>query len=217
MNLFGKPGHASRRRDKKAGEDYTPQFALPGSNELVSLKEEPWGSIILRWMQSLFLYILLLVVIVATLYSGLAATLLVLSPTGGEDNRLSLVVRNMWQDTGGRPPVGEQAVISTSTPLPEDILSKVAIGWTGIPDPAYVTVASDHMDALKVRGGEVLINDTWQPLASSDAYQIVENGTAETTVQLRDQYLVECLEGSCEPGTYLIVNSEALYGQRETL
>lgn len=214
--LFGKRNHASNRRDKNADENYIPQFALPGSSELVTLREESWGQILLRWVQNLFLYVLLLAVVGAALYSGLAANLLSFSPTGSASGEQSLVLRNTWQENGGKPPVGEEAVISATEPLPDDPIGKIRVGWTGITDPATVTVLSNNMDRLQVRGDEVQVGDQWVKLTNSAAYEVTPDA-AEAPVQLDGQFLVQCVEGACEPGSYTIIDQAQIYGERRGL
>lgn len=199
--------------------DYVPQLAMPGSHDIIEIKEETWGQIILGWIKGGFAFVLVLILFLALLYSGLSAYLMVFSPTGPDREGYSWVVRNTWSETGNIPPIGSTVVISESTTAPDSWYEFVPVGWLGISDPSVVKVVSKNYDTLYLNNSKVSIvgesgvregNFVGSPSYSYDS----EKDAAEKNYKLKHQYLVECVSGNCEAGTYYVVNEGQIYGEK---
>lgn len=200
--------------------DYVPRLAMPGARDLIDVKEESWGRIILGWGKGLGAFILILVLLVGLLYSGLAATLMVLSSTSPNSDSRDWVVRNTWSETGGKPPIGQEAIISATSGLPAEWWNRILVGWTGISAPATVRISSTDYETLYISDSKVsnLTTNESGTFVGSAAYGYDSKEVpAELNYKLDNEYLVECISGSCEKGTYFIIDATQVFGERQVL
>jgi hypothetical protein len=220
------------------GDDSAPEFGVQGA-EIIEVEEESWFSIILGWVKGIIGFAVALVLVIASLVTILGMTLIVYSPITVTDDITdrTLVARGVWNKTGGTPPVGTIAVVSGNSMAPtgENWWDWVSITWVGIPNASkvkiltnsyeklYISVKADRTDSEKVvydatvqsidnpdiSGKFVqspkLVFKNYEPKKLSDSY--------EFNYQLNDSYLVECVEGSCEPGTFFVVAEGQLFGE----
>jgi len=197
--------------------DYVPQLAMPGSHDVIEIKEESWGQIAFGWVRGAIAFILILAIFVAILYSGLSAYLMVYSATG-KGNEHSWVVRNTWSKTGGQPPLNSDVVISEDTTTPAQWYGFIAVGWTGISSPSTVKIVSTNYDKLYIANSKVsLVNNKAvrnEDFVGSPAYSYnPKKDSAERNYQLRKQYLVECVSGNCKPNTYYVISKDQIFGE----
>jgi hypothetical protein len=193
---------------------------MPGARDIVEVKEESWLSIILGWGKGVVAFALMATAIIALLYSGLAATLMIFSPTSPDSTERSWVIRNAWTETGNRPPVGEEVVISTTSYMPSEFWNLILTGWKGIPDPAVVKIHSDDFDKLYIEKGTVSLysdpDTVFEEYVGSPAAKYdVEKETGPSTFQIDGQFLVECISGGCEKGTYFVIDRDQIYGKEQ--
>lgn len=200
--------------------NYTPKLAMPGAREIIEVKEETWPQIIWGWIKSLLGVFGVGLLVLAMLYSGLSATLMMYIPTGTDSTQRDLVVRNTWQETGNRPPLNTQVVISVTSALPENWLELIRVGWTGTDNPAIVRIASTEFDTLYIVEDSVTnLGESGEEgtFVGSPAFpHSEEDGTyfEEQNIVLDGQYLVECISGACEAGTFFIIDSSQIFGEQ---
>lgn len=203
--------------------NYTPKLSMPGAREIVEVKEETWLQIIFGWMKSLIGVIVVALLVATVLYSGLSANLMMYIPTSTETMQRDLVVRNTWQESGNRPPLNTQIVISTTSTLPENWFGLIRVGWLGTDNPAIVRVASTEFDVLYILEDKVTnlgASGDEGKFVSSPAFPHSpedETYTEEQNISLNGEYLVECLSGACEPGTYFIITNSQIFGEKREL
>lgn len=190
---------------------------LPEYNNTPEVYEETWETIIKSWIKNVLIITLVGVLGLAALYSGLTATLMMYVPVTEDSGRV-WVARGTWADNGGIPNIGDQAVISTTTALPTNTLNLIETGWFGINEPAvvkivseqYITLSYDTENQTVSINGDATVDD--EPISSSLAFNVDSKDNTDT-ITLTDQFLAECVAGSCEEGTYLIVNENQIYGE----
>lgn len=198
--------------------DYIPQLAEPGAHDIIEVKEESWGSIFVGWGKGLLLFILVAVTCLSLLYTGLTATLMSYVPLNPDSASRAWVVRGAWSKSGNQPPVGAVVAISDDTVAPTQWWDNVKVGWVGINKPSVVKVQSTMYDTLtlgdntisatnKVTGKTFTKQGT---LVNSPAYPDATNIAGNLV--LKQQYLVECVSGSCKPGTFFIIDKNQIYG-----
>lgn len=235
-NLFSKIG--SRVEDP---DDYIPLFDGSDEDPSQQISEESWGSILFSWFKGAMLLILAGAVFIGILYSFLAAFLIMWVPVGSDAGYLERenVVRNTWSETGGVPPVGDQAIVSLTAFKSETSWIDYALyGWTRIPNSAEVKVLSSDRDKLYIEvvdseevdedgkvlktGRVVILSDEGQPSFSnftgSTVYSFDPNDSKSGTptkdnIQLDGEVLVECLSGDCIPGTVFLVSTDQVFGE----
>lgn len=196
---------------------YTPRLSMQGSRDIVEVKEESWFSIAGGWIKGIIAFVLSLIVIIAGIYSGLAATLMFYSPISSDSSSRSLIIRNAWVDTGNEPPIGEEVIISTDSKLPEEWWNAILVGWVGISSPAKVEILTPNFDKLYIEDGTVVsFNDpdeTFKPFVSSAAFKYDKKENPVLNHQLDGQYLVKCISGDCKEGTYFIIEETQIFGK----
>lgn len=194
--------------------DYTPKLSMPGAHDIVEVQEESWSSIIFGWAKGALAFVAVAFVLIGLLYSGLAAFLMSYVPTDSESSSRSWVVRGTWSETGNQPPFDSTVVISKTVPSTDDWIENIKIGWIGITDPAVVLIKSTPFDELHIFDGKVTnvnSSEAQGKLVSSLAFDSVAEDTQ--SYKLKNQYLVECVSGSCEAGTYFIIDENHIYGE----
>jgi len=193
--------------------DYIPRLAMPGARDIIETKEESWGHIALGWSKGFIGFILVALIIVAALYSGLAATLMMYSPISSNSSSRVLVVRNTWSKTAGQPPLNTNVVISSTTALPSEWWNRVAVGWTGIANPAIVKISSTDYEKLYIANSKVtgLTSKLNGNFTGSADFKYDPTAKAQN-YQLKNEYLVQCVSGNCKPGTYSIISNSQIYG-----
>ena len=210
-----KQGKLKNSRGIVDSSDYNPQLAMPGAHDVVEIKEESWPSIIFGWIRGLIAFAIVAVLLLGVIYSGLAANLMMYVPLNPDSSSRSWVVRGTWSETGGKPSVGEQAVVSEDTMFPEEWWNTILVGWAGISNPSIVKIQSTTYDKLYINNDKVtnLSNEKVSgKFVTSPSYAV--NATeGEQNFKLKNQYLVECVSGSCKPGTYFIVDVKQIYGE----
>lgn len=200
--------------------NYTPKLAMPGARDIIEIKEESWPQIIFGWVKSLLGVLGVGLLVIAMLYSGLAANLMMYIPTSEDVTKRDLVVRNIWQDTGNKPPLNTNVVISTTNVLPENWFELIRVGWTGTENPAVVRIASTDFDTLYIVEDEVVNlgesgeTGTFVGSPSFPHYSELETYSEEQNVVLDNQFLVECISGACEPGTFFIISDNQIFGEQ---
>lgn len=214
--------------------DQTPQLSVPGS-EIVEIEEESWASIIFRWSKGIIAFFLSAIVIIALLFTIMACSLMVFSPVEKEGQIFdrTLVVRGTWADTGGIPPVGTEVVVSNNQYAPTDKWWDWAlIGWHGIPNPSRVEIATTNYDKLYISGTveqledekvnyEATVTSVNNPEVTGEFFQspaldlkkFKKDATFEFNHTLDEQYLVKCISGKCEPGTFFVVDKGQIFGE----
>lgn len=197
--------------------DYIPKLAMPGTSDIVEVKEETWGSIFVGWGKGLFAFVLVATLFIGFLYSGLAATLMYYMPVDSDSSSRSWVVRGTWSETGGKPPLEEKVVISTDTYVPTEWWNNVLIGWTGVTKPAIVSIQSTPYDTLYIANGKVtnVSNpDIKGDFSSSPSFPYdIETDSAEQNHKLNNEYLVKCVSGSCTEGSLYIISKDQIFGE----
>lgn len=207
-----------------SADDQVGMLSVPGA-EIIEVQEETWPSIIWGWFKGLLGFGLLLAIIGAGLFTGLGMTILNYAPLDPDSSERSIVLRGAWADTGGNPPVGTTAAVSSSKPAPTSNWWEWAtISWVGIPNPSTVTIASTDYDELYITGtlDNMTVTSINNPTVKGDfvapAFMDLEDTyeegeTFEENLKLDKQYLVQCVSGTCEPGTYFVVNETQIYGE----
>jgi len=198
--------------------DYIPRLAMPGARDVIDVKEESWGRIAFGWLKGLLAFGVILLLLVGLLYSGLSATLMMLSSVNSDSNSREWVVRNTWGETGGKPPLDQKVVISTTKALPAEWWNRILVGWTGIAAPAVVRIASTDYEKLYIANSEVtnLTTEESGEFTSSAAFQYnTDEELTEQNYKLDNEYLVECVSGSCEAGTYFVIDAVQIFGERQ--
>lgn len=197
--------------------DYIPQLAMPGTHDIVEVKEESWGAIFAGWGRGLLAFVLVSVLFLGLLYSGLAATLMYYMPLYSDSTSRSWVVRGTWSETGGKPPVNTEVVISADSYAPTEWWNNILVGWTGVSSPAVVSVQSNVYDTLYIENGKVSnlsnpkINGAF--LGSPNfPYDAAIDG-AEQNHKLKDEYLVKCVSGSCTKDSLYIISKDQIFGE----
>lgn len=212
--------------DKSAtvqSDDQVGALSVPGA-QIVEVQEESWASIIFGWLKNIFIFLALAAVVLAALYSGLAATIIVYSPTNSEGDR-NFVLRGTWSETGGIPPVGTEVAISQDTLAPKDNWwDWIPIGWTGIPNVSTVEIATTDYDKLYINnvpneGTKVVvlenesINGEFKRSPALPLKDKEDNVAFEVNHQLKNEFLVHCVSGSCEKGTYFVISKDQIFGE----
>jgi hypothetical protein len=211
--------------DKSATIDSSDQIGrltVPGA-EIVEVQQEGWGSIILGWIKNIFGFGILLVLFLAVLITGLGMTVMTYSMVGDDSTR-SIVLRGAWADTGGKPPVGTEVAVSESKLAPtSDWWEWASITWLGIPNASTVEIVSTDYDKLYISGTKekaVITNlsnvEETGPFYDSGALNLSDyedNEKVEFNHQLKKEYLVKCISGSCTEGSYFVVTKGQIYGE----
>lgn len=211
---------ATVKNDLSMGE-----FSVPGT-QIIEVEQESWFSIFLGWGKSIIAFVLLALAVIALLYTGLATTILVYSPTGDGASR-NIVLRGAWSDSGGIPPIGSEVVISASDAAPTTNWWEWApIGWAGIPNVATVEIVSTNYDKLYIEKTAtadtvnvvILNNETVNGvLEPSVAFPMREQKDLESfklNHQLSHEFLVKCVSGECTPGSYYIISDQQIFGEK---
>jgi hypothetical protein len=195
--------------------DYTPQLALPGSQDIIEIKEETWLQIGVGWARNFVAFILAAILFFMVLYAGLSSTLMIFSSTGPGSDK-SAIVRGTWSETGGKPPIGDEAVISADTLSPDNWWEWIFLGYTGISEPSVVKVLSKDYNTIAINDN-TSVNLAENPnvqrpfVSSTDFKYNPESGP--TTIKLNKEYLVECVSGTCAPGTTFVIAAKQIYGE----
>jgi hypothetical protein len=211
--------------DKSATVDSSEQvgrLTVPGA-EIVEIQQEGWGSIIATWVKNIIGFALLLALFVGVLITGLGATVMTFN-TVGDDSHRSIVLRGAWADNGGNPPLGTKVAISEDTLAPtSNWWDWISVAWIGIPSASTVKIVSTDYDKLYVSGTkeDATVTSIANPEETGTLEDSItlnrddyEDGEAvEFNYQLKKSYLVECVAGACEPGTYSVINEEQIYGE----
>lgn len=199
--------------------DYIPQLAVAGEHDIVATKEESWLSILLGWAKGSILFIVIGLLFLALLYSGLSATLMSYVKTGPHSPH-SLVVRGTWSSTGSIPPVYAKAVISDTTFVPTNWWGNIVVGWMGIKNPSIVKIMSGPYDKIAVVNSKVsnlTNNAVGGGFVSSPEFTYNSTKNNDISYTLKGEYLVQCISGTCQPGTYFIINPGQVYGEVKKL
>lgn len=199
---------------------YNPRLSMPGARDIIEVKEESWFSIFLGWGKGILAFIVIVVFILAILYSGLAATLMVYSPLSSDASITDRewVIRNAWSETGNTPPVDEEVIISTVSETPEEFWNLIMIGWIGITNPATVKVISTDYDKVLVdENSRVALGSNPERIlgtfSGSAAVQYDATKNPSLSYQLKDELLVECVAGDCTPGSIFIITEKQIFGK----
>lgn len=198
-------------------------LSVPGA-QVVEVQEESWASIIFGWLKNIFIFVALAAAVIATLYSGLAATIIVYSPTDDTGDR-SFVLRGTWSETGGIPPVGTEVAISQNTAAPtNNWWDWIPIGWTGIPNVSTVEIVTTDYNKLYISntpnvGTNVVvlenesINGEFKRSPALPLKDKEDDVAFEINHQLKNEFLVRCVAGNCEEGTYFVISKDQIFGE----
>lgn len=211
-------------------DDQVGMLSVPGA-EVVEVEQESWFSIILGWSKSIIGFVLLLIVVLALLFTGLGTSILTFTPLN-PDNALQreIVLRGAWAETGGQPPLETVVAVSHSAPAPtaENWWNWAPIAWVGIENPSKVTIVSTDHDEIVIGGTK---EDAWvvnkssvttddKPIegelvsSAGHSFQSFDEGAdVSDSFKLKNAYLVKCISGSCEPGTFFIIPETYIYGE----
>lgn len=199
-------------------------FSVPGA-QIIEVEQESWLSIFAGWFKSIILFLALAAAVLAVLYSGLSATIMVFSPVGS--SQYEIVIRNAWADEGGIPPEGTLVAVSP-TDSPQNWWEWITVGWLGIPNASEAKIVSTNYDKLYIAGPDSenltvvnLANESVNgKFWTSKAIPVDEDKTnIEFNHVLKNQYLVECVAGACAAGNedgepvYFVVDETQIYGE----
>lgn len=212
--------------DKSATVDSSDQIGhltVPGT-EILEVQQERWSSIIGAWFKNIIGFVLLLALFIAILITGLGCTVMTFNAVGDNGER-SIILRGAWADTGSKPPIGTKIAVSQTTLAPTSNWWEWAtITWTGIPTASTVKVVSTDYDKLYISGdlkkAEITniatpkVKGTFAPSIEVNLSKYKEGETFEFNHQLKNEYLVECISGSCTKGTYFVINKGQIFGEK---
>lgn len=144
-----------------------------------------------------------LVVILVVIYALFAATLMYLAPSPADGDGLGdrlHVARDTF--TADKIPAGAVVYGSASGVVSDGFLNRMLEGFIGVQDPIVMEVLSGPVNVLESKGGKLVV----------DGKRTDIDSTMKRTI-LDDQFLVQCLDGSCTPGDHFIIDLEGISGQ----
>lgn len=144
--------------------------------------------------------ILFAVIVLTALYTFLAGTLMLTTPSSGSHTDRIWVARGTFQ--GGQIDSGKVVYGSASVDASTEFVGKIVEGYIGAKDYFVVKTIVGPVAEITSKNGIVYIN------GSKTEYK----ADIEKTL-LRDQYFAQCVEGSCKPGEYVIVDYASVVGE----
>jgi len=201
---------------KKSGptvdtSDEKPALAYDSNSDIIMFSEESWVSIILGWLKSALLLIGSALLIFFVLYVTLSVSLFFVNFVGGKP---AFVARGTF--LGGQPAVSDYVYTSGTTDASDDPLSRLQYAFLGVPDAEIVQVASGPSDTVAVNDGNIKV--TGENNATYKGTFVDDKGkSASLNDKLSDSYLVMCVSGSCEKGTFHLMSKDRIYGEVQNI
>lgn len=143
--------------------------------------------------------ILLAVFVIAAIYTALAGTLMFLAPSDSATAKV-WVARGTFE--GGRIDTGKTVYGSATGDASTDLIGKALEGFVGAKDYFIADVVVGPVGDLSSSKGEIYLNGKNLHLKGN-----IQN------IRLREQYLAKCVEGSCIPGEYVVIDSSSVSGE----
>lgn len=144
--------------------------------------------------------ILLIVTVVMATYTVLGGTLMYLAPTDDATEK-TWVARGTF--SGGKIPHDTTVYASTTTTVAENFMGKAIEAYTGVPEAI----------TAKVIAGPVVEVDTNKKGFITINGKASEHKGNIKKAQLKNEYLMQCLSGSCTKGEYLVVPYDVVSGE----
>lgn len=188
-----------------APEGYrSPLSVLSGGKEKVETTNSTMSSVAASAKHGLkmtMLTIAFIFVILAVLYTSLAGTLMIAAPSTQGDISKTWVARGTF--TGGQIKPDTFIYASKSTPASTDFIGKVLEGYMGTNDGFVSQVISGPFNKIATDSkGQITIDGKVTDHVGNVGSRILNN-----------QYLVQCIEGNCKPGEYLIADYSSVVGE----
>lgn len=188
--------------------EHKPALAYDTNSDIVMFAEESWLSISINWLKSGLLFLASALLIFTVLYGTLAASIVFITPVDGQ---LNVVARGTF--LGGIPSNGDIVLASATQKAgvsPIDRLKEAALGIEGA---KVVKVLSGSTDAVTTNDGTITVagqsNATYTgQLLDSEGKVVNANNK-----RLDNQFLALCVAGDCQKDTYVIVDSDKIFGE----
>lgn len=144
--------------------------------------------------------ILLIVLVLGTSYTLLGGTLMFLAPNSDSAVDRTWVSRGTFD--GGKIKAGTIVYASSTQASPEGMFSKIIESYVGTPDSFIAKTIAGPIVEVSSKNGVIHVNGK----------ATEHKGNIEKT-ELRDEYLMKCMSGSCGDGEYMVVPYSTVSGE----
>jgi len=188
--------------------DAKPALAYDSNSDIVMFSEESWFKIFAGWLKSGALFLVSAVLIFAVLYTTLAVSLFFTTFVEGKP---VFVARGTF--LGGEPALTDKILGSRTEASEDDPLNRLQYAFMGVPNSVVGEISSGPVDTISAANGQISISGS-----SSQSYEGVlvdESGQPQdvSSRKLQDEYLVKCMSGECQPGSYFLIKGESIFGE----
>lgn len=201
---FVKPKLRKAKDTESMDEGYNSHLAVPGGEIIEETSGRDTAASIaltlgggIKFILGLLVFALL---VVGSIYTFLAGTLMFTAPSEDSSSERIWVARGTFQ--GGQIDAGTTVYGSASDFAGRDFIGKVKEGYVGAKDYFVVDTIAGPVAEVSSKNGVILVN------GSATKFK----GEIETT-RLSKQYLAQCVEGSCAPGEYVVVDYDSIAGE----
>lgn len=155
----------------------------------------------------IFGYALLVIVVI---YACFAATIIRVIPA---TNGMGAVPVKQATFPGGIPPLGSRLVVNPNSTIGSGGVDKLIQGFMPTSEVAIVEVHSGPFNKVSwMSDGSVWIDGVDSKLKMSEKNAKSEGLDGDNPRGLKNEYLVECIEGDCTVGSGLIISLDNVYG-----
>lgn len=140
------------------------------------------------------------VFVLVSIYTVLSATLMFTAPSDDSAMERLWVARGTFQ--GGQIDSNVNVYGSATQEAPTDFVGRMIEGFVGTPDHFVIKTIAGPVAEVGSSKGVITVNGVKTPYKGKVA-----------NTKLIDQYLGQCIEGSCKPGEYVVVNYSSVSGE----
>lgn len=144
--------------------------------------------------------IMLIVLVIGASYTLLGGTLMFLAPNNDSSIDRTWVARGTFD--GGKIDAGTTVYASSTQTAPQGMFKKIVESYVGTPDSFIAKTIAGPVVEVSSKKGIIHVNGK-----ATDHKGNIEN------TQLRNEYLMKCISGSCAEGEYIVVPFEAVSGE----
>lgn len=192
-----------KQKEEPVDENYSSPLASAGEIIEETSGRDTFASAVLTFgggLKFIISVILFIVLALVTLYTFLSGTLMFTAPVQDSAIERAWVARGTFQ--GGQ--IDPERVIygSSTTPAATNFAGKVMEGYVGADEYFVAKTIAGPVANVSSKNGKIAINGKKTDF----------KGNIKST-KLVDQYLAKCLEGSCEPGEYIVLDYKSVSGE----
>lgn len=181
----------------------SPRLSAPnGLTPVIEYETIGWGEVIKGWTKSIIVFILLAAVLVVGIYAGLSATIAYATSTSGSGQ--FFVARGTY--VGGTVPEDSTIYVSTTNSISNSFITNLQEGFGGVPNGAVVKTIAGPVE-------EIVVDNLGNASVGGDSIKGTLPSDFAQGGFLKNQYLVECISGSCTSGELLVINQNQISGE----